>query len=137
MPIENELFVTLDSLAIEIKDLLNALPNFNILTDDLENKLLNQENIIVNKILEVRPDADYRNDNMTKSSIGLGDVSNDAQVRLADKASVLESASGSNDTKWMTPYKTQQAISQYLIEENVAGSSTIEKLQQSWLYGGF
>lgn len=137
MPIENELFVTLDSLAIEIKDLLNALPNFNILTDDLENKLLNQENIIVNKILEVRPDADYRNDNVTKSSIGLGDVSNDAQVRLADKASVLESASGSNDTKWMTPYKTQQAISQYLIEENVAGSSTIEKLQQSWLYGGF
>jgi len=128
-----EIFVTLDDLGIKIKNILQDLPNVNILTDDLENKILNQDNIIANKILQIRPDSLYKNSNVTKTSIGLEDVTNDKQVKYEDKASILEAIGGTNDEKWMTAFTTKEAIIQYSPESD----STLHTLLNNWLYGGF
>lgn len=50
---------------------------------------------------------------VTKSQVGLGNVSNDLQVKNADKASQADAEAGTNDTKWMTPLKTKQAVDQF------------------------
>ena len=47
---------------------------------------------------------------VTKTDVGLSNVTNDAQVKSADKASQAEAEGGADDTKWMTPLKTKQAI---------------------------
>lgn len=50
------------------------------------------------------------NATITKSDVGLGNVTNDAQVKSADKASQSEAETGTDDTKWVTPLKVKQAI---------------------------
>ncbi|YBV94569.1 hypothetical protein M1D80_00795 (plasmid) [Phyllobacteriaceae bacterium JZ32] len=47
---------------------------------------------------------------VTKVQIGLDNVTNDTQVKLTDKASEADAEGGTDDTKWMTPLKTAQAI---------------------------
>ena len=50
---------------------------------------------------------------VTASQVGLGNVSNDLQVKDADKALQADAEAGTNDTKWMTPLKTKQAIDEF------------------------
>lgn len=137
MAINNEIFVELDSLGEKIKVILNNVPNFNILTDELEAKLLNQQNIIDNRVLHLRPDIDYKNSNVTKSFIGLENVSNDLQVRYSDKSTVLQATTGENDEVWMTPYKTYEAITQFNLEQQQSETQKINTLIDIWLYSGF
>ena len=47
---------------------------------------------------------------VTKTEVGLANVTNDAQVKSADKASQTEAEAGTDDTKWMTPVRTKNAI---------------------------
>lgn len=47
---------------------------------------------------------------VNKTDVGLSNVTNDAQVKSADKASQAEAEAGTDDTKWMTPLKTANAI---------------------------
>ena len=51
--------------------------------------------------------------NVTATQVGLENVSNDLQVKDADKALQADAEAGTNDTKWMTPLKTKQAIDQF------------------------
>jgi hypothetical protein len=50
---------------------------------------------------------------VTKAQVGLSKVDNDLQVKAADKALQADAEAGTNDTKWMTPLKTKQAIDQF------------------------
>ena len=133
----NQITTTLSNLTTKqnIRDALLSLDNFNLFTNDFEAKVLNMENIITNEVINLRPDGNYKNSNVDKIFIGLGNVTNDEQVKKSNKASILEATNGSNDSKWMTPYKTKEAIEQYNAEQS--GTSTTEQvkeLKNSWLY---
>jgi hypothetical protein len=47
---------------------------------------------------------------LVAADVGLGSVTNDAQVKVADKAAQADATTGTDDAKWMTPLKTAQAI---------------------------
>ena len=132
----NDIFYSLDDIIITIKDKIFNLPDSNLLTDTLENKILNQENIITNKVLEIRPDSEYKNSNVNKEFIGLDNVVNFEQVKLTDKATILQATGGTDDDKWMTPLKTKEAILQFDSESGSESVTTEEVTKDIWLYGG-
>jgi len=47
---------------------------------------------------------------LVKGDVGLGSVTDDAQVKAADLASQAEAEAGSNNAKWTTPLRVAQAI---------------------------
>lgn len=47
---------------------------------------------------------------VTKTQVGLGSVTNDAQVKAADKATEAQAQAGADDTKWMSALNVAQAI---------------------------
>lgn len=133
----NQINLEITTMGTIIRDILVNEPNTNILTDTLESKLLNQDNIITNKILQLRPDSDYKNSNVDKNFVGLGNVSNDLQVKYSEKATILQATSGTNDEKWMTPKKTKEAIEQINSESNNSNITKLDRLNNIWLYSGF
>ncbi len=117
-----------------IRDALLNLDDFNLFTDDFQAKIQNMENIIQNEITNLRPDTDYKNSNVDKAFVGLENVTNDEQVKVLNKSSVLEATDGTNDTKWMTPYKTKEAIEQFSTEQEKSTTQQVKELRHSWLY---
>lgn len=59
---------------------------------------------------------------VTKADVGLSNVTNDAQVKVSDLATQSEAETGTNNTKWMSPLRTDQLITTRL---NQAGSGEV------------
>ena len=81
---------------------------------DFDTEVSNNTDVSANTIHRGLTDNPH---SVTKAQIGLSNVTNDLQVRDADKATQAEAEAGTDDTKWMTPLKTKQAIDEF------AGSS--------------
>jgi hypothetical protein len=84
---------------------------------------------------------------LNASAVGLGNVTNDAQVKFADLASQVEAEAGADDTQWMTPLKTKQAIDAlapaaavdwenigFVLLDNFSGATDDDKLTNALTY---
>lgn len=67
---------------------------------------------------------------VTKAQVGLANVTNDAQVKAADKATQAEAEAGTNDTKWMTPLRTRQKVDKRIQELTGAAPGALDTLAE-------